>query len=191
MSLSKPVYTFLGFYLEQLFNNPVRTKSITSCVLATSANLASQRLSGQKEIKLNTLCAYGGFGLLFGGPVPHYFYLMLEKLVSKDVKFRQYLIFLMERLTFAPLYQFLSLYFLARFEGHNHGYAIKNVDKLYWPLLKENWKWLSIATFINFKFVPPMFRVLMMNLVSFFWVIYISQKRQKLRDEQQKKTATS
>lgn len=53
---------------------------------------------------------------MFGGAVPHYFYLMLEKLVSKDVKFRQYLIFLMERLTFAPLYQFLSLYFLARFE---------------------------------------------------------------------------
>lgn len=68
---------------------------------------------------------------------------------------------------------------------------MKNVEKLYWPLLKENWKWLSIAAFINFKFIPPMFRVLMMNFVSFFWVIYISQKRQKIKDEQQKKTATS
>lgn len=77
------------------------------------------------------------------------------------------------------------------FQGYNHGYAIKNVEKLYWPLLRENWKWLSIATFINFKFIPPMFRVLMMNLVSFFWVIYISQKRQKMKDDQQRKKTDS
>lgn len=95
-----------------------------SCVLATSANVASQRLSGQKDLKLNTVVAYGGFGLLFGGPVPHYFYMMLEKLISKDVKFRQYLIFLMERLTFAPFYQFLSLYFLARFEVRIYCYLL-------------------------------------------------------------------
>ena len=32
MSLSKPVYNFLGFYFQQLHTNPVITKSITRLV---------------------------------------------------------------------------------------------------------------------------------------------------------------
>jgi len=35
MSLSKPVYNFLGFYFQQLHTNPVVTKSITRLVSKT------------------------------------------------------------------------------------------------------------------------------------------------------------
>lgn len=30
MSLSRPIYSLLGVYFEQLFNHPVRTKSLTA-----------------------------------------------------------------------------------------------------------------------------------------------------------------
>lgn len=76
MALTKPVYNFLGFYFENLHSHPLLTKSITSAILSAGANYISQRLSSSStdEVDLNSLAAYGLFGLVFGGTVPHYFY---------------------------------------------------------------------------------------------------------------------
>lgn len=94
--------------------------------------------------------------LIFGGSFPHYFYKYVEEFLQNAGKAKQMYLFLIERLVFAPVYQALSLYFLSRFEGNNHDFALKNLCKLYWPLLTTNWKYLSLLVFINVKFVPPM-----------------------------------
>lgn len=88
--------------------------------------------------------------------MPHYFYAFLEKVLDQDLKFRKFLQFAMERLLFAPIFQGVSLYSLARFEGKNHEEAVKNLTKLYIPVLTANWKYLSLFTLINFTVVPPM-----------------------------------
>ncbi|XP_037818265.1 peroxisomal membrane protein 2 [Lucilia sericata] len=184
MSLSRPVYSLLGVYLEQLFNHPVRTKSITASALAASANYTSQRMSGQKNVNQKSVVAYALFGLLFGGSVPHYFYQTVERLFHQDVKFRKFFQFISERLIYAPFYQVLSLYFLSRFEMNSHQVAMANLEKLYWPLLKANWQYLSLAVFLNMYYVPPMFRTITMSLVSFIWVVYIAHKRRRFQEKQ-------
>lgn len=88
--------------------------------------------------------------------MPHYFYGFLESFLDQDLKFRKFLQFAMERLMFAPIFQGVSLYTLARFEGKNHNEATQNLMKLYIPVLTANWKYLSLFTLINFTVVPPM-----------------------------------
>jgi len=183
MSLSKPIYSLLGAYLEQLFNHPLRTKSITSSFLAASANYTAQRIGGQKKINKDSLFAYGLFGLIFGGSVPHYFYQTVERLFSEDLRFRKLYQFLSERLVFAPLYQLLSLYFLSRFEWNSHNVAVTNLEKMYWSLLSANWQYLSIFIFLNMFYVPPMLRSLFMSSVSFAWIVYIAIKRRRLQEQ--------
>lgn len=51
-----------------------------------SANYTSQKLSGNKSIKTESLFAYGLYGLVFGGPLPHYFYKMIER-ITPDNRF--------------------------------------------------------------------------------------------------------
>ncbi|XP_067642674.1 peroxisomal membrane protein 2 [Eurosta solidaginis] len=184
MSLSKPIYSLLGVYLEQLFNHPVRTKSITSSVLAASANYTSQRIAGYKKINQESVIAYALFGFIFGGSVPHYFYQTVERLFKRDMKFRRFFQFLTERLIFAPFYQLLSLYFLSIFEMNSHEVAVANLQKLYWPLLKANWQYLSIPVLLNMSYVPPMLRTITMSIVSFIWVVYIARKRRRLQERQ-------
>jgi len=183
MALSRPIYNLLGIYFEQLFNHPLRTKSITSCVIATSANYASQKVGGSKKINKDTLVAYGIYGLIFGGSLPHFFYKYVEEFLKNAGKAKQMYLFLIERLVYAPMSQAVSLYFLSRFEGNSHEFAFKNLCKLYWPLLTTNWKYLSLLVFINVKFVPPMLRVLVGNLIGFFWVIFVANKRRKAAAE--------
>ncbi|XP_055843670.1 peroxisomal membrane protein 2 [Episyrphus balteatus] len=191
MALSKPIYTILGAYLEQLFNHPIRTKSITSAVLATSANYTSQRIAGNKTISQKALLAYGSFGLLFGGTVPHFFYQMVEKIFPHKMPLRKILVFLAERLIFAPFYQALSLYFLSRFEGNTHEHAVQNLTKLYEKLLKTNWIYLSIPVFLNMNYVPPIIRTLTFNMISFVWVIYLAGVRRRFELKKKSDEATT
>lgn len=183
MSLSKPIYNVLGFYFQQLHTNPVRTKSITSCVIATLGNLTSQYLAGVKVINQDSLIAYGVFGLLFGGSVPHYFYSALDRYISDDVALAPLKQLILERLVFMPLFQILALYVLPRLEGKSQQQSAKQLSQLYWPVVISNWKWISLLQFINFTFVHPVLRVFVTNLIGFVWVVYVARKRRQARDQ--------
>lgn len=101
-------------------------------------------------------CSPRCVSLIFGGTLPHYFYQHVERLVAGAGGAKRFYLFLIERLAYAPLYQALSLYFLARFEGNGHDYALANLFDLYWPLLKANWRYLSLMVYINVMYIPPM-----------------------------------
>ncbi|XP_076292320.1 peroxisomal membrane protein 2 [Lasioglossum baleicum] len=177
MALSKPMDLILQLtsgYFERLYTNPVKTKAITSCVIASLGNLLSQKIAGAKVINGDSLLAYGLFGLFFGGPVPHYFYKYIHPFARSPLA-----LLLIERCLYTPLYQALTLYMLALFEGNSHKDAVKQAKNLYWPVLNANLKYLTLLQFINLKYVPPMLRVLVVNLIGFFWVIYLAQKRSR------------
>ncbi|XP_078045704.1 peroxisomal membrane protein 2 [Augochlora pura] len=182
MALSRPMdllLQFTGTYLERLYTSPVKTKAITSCILASLGNIVSQKISGAKYVNGDSVLVYGLFGLLFGGPIPHYFYQFIHPFVRNPL-----LLLLIERCLYTPCYQALTLYVLALFEGNTSNDAMKQMKKLYWPLLSANLKYLTLLQFINFKYVPPMLRVLFINLVGSMWVIYLAQQRAR---EQKKK----
>ncbi|EFA09673.1 peroxisomal membrane protein 2 [Tribolium castaneum] len=179
MVLSKPLFNALGFYFEQLFNHPIRTKAITCCVIATAGNYASQCISGNKVLNQHSLLAYGIFGLLFGGTIPHYFYAWLERVVPEEAAFPIAKKLFLERLIYSPLYQAFTLYVLARLEGKSHEGALDQLQSLYWSVLSSSWKYLTVIHLLNLSVVPPMLRVFIINLVGFFWTIYIANKRRQ------------
>ncbi|CAA9995932.1 unnamed protein product [Nesidiocoris tenuis] len=160
MSLSKSVqraaFGFLTDYLQAIYLRPLRTKAYTSCVIATLGNLSSQRIAGNKSIDWNSVRAFALFGLLFGGTVPHYFFMLLEKCVGKNSANPVLVKLAIERLMYAPCYQVLSLYMLARFEGKDHDEASNQLSKLYWQVLRTNWMFLSMFQLLNLWLVPPM-----------------------------------
>ncbi|CAL1688762.1 unnamed protein product [Lasius platythorax] len=181
MSLSKPtniVYGLIGAYLQRLYTSPLKTKAITSCIIAALGNVVSQKLSGARQLNEDSVLAFALFGLFFGGPVPHYFHTYVPLLVRHPLG-----ILLIERLIYMPCFQALALYMLAIFEGKPHRVASSQMQKLYLPTLMANLKYLTLFQYINIKYVPPMLRVLMVNLVGFAWVIYLANKRAKASKE--------
>ncbi|XP_063702844.1 PXMP2/4 family protein 3 [Culicoides brevitarsis] len=175
MALSKPIYNLLGIYFEKLYTNPVLTKSLTAATLSLGANYIAQRISGD-DLDYNSLVAYGAFGLVFGGTCPHYFYSFIEK-VTKNMKNRKMMQFLMQRFMYTPIFTVISLYFLSLFEGATPDQAQRKMLALYKKVLTANWTYLTIPVYVNFKYVHPMMRVLVTNLIGVFWTIYLAQKR--------------
>ncbi|XP_057670796.1 peroxisomal membrane protein 2 isoform X2 [Diorhabda carinulata] len=179
MILSKPILNALSFYFGQLFEHPLRTKAITCSVIATAGNYASQKLSGDKTLNHHSLLAYGLYGLIFGGTIPHYFYNFLERTISEEASFAVIKKLLIERLVYSPLYQAFTLYVLARLEGKDHKTAMHQLQDLYWLVLSSSWKYLTIIHLINLSFVPPVMRVFITNIMGFFWTIYLANKRRQ------------
>lgn len=179
MSLSKPIMNLIATYLQNLYLHPIKTKAITSCIVGTAGSVASQLVAGE-SLRLDPVLAFGLYGLAFGGTIPHYFYEFLERLFPEDlIAFPLAKKLLFERLIFAPLMQAFSLYTLARFEGKNHSAALKQLKALYLTVLEANWKWLTLFQVINLAFIPPMLRVLFMNLVGFGWAMFLATKRRQ------------
>lgn len=56
------------------------------------------------------------FRLLFGGSLPHYFYGIMEKILTSRKGLKQILFFTTERLIYTPMFQAISLYSLAILE---------------------------------------------------------------------------
>lgn len=177
----------LGAYMGQLHENPIKTKSISSCVIALLGNLASQYMSGARVINQDSLIAFGLFGLIFGGTCPHFFYMLMDKVLTEETSNLYLKQLLMERLLYTPLFQALVLYMLARLEGKSQKESKQQLVQMYWPVLKTNWIWLTVAQYLNLRVVPPMLRVLVVNLIGFFWVIFLANKRRKAQQAKDKR----
>ncbi|KAI4491835.1 PREDICTED: peroxisomal membrane protein 2 [Polistes canadensis] len=177
MAFSKPteiIFNLTSVYFRYLYTNPIKTKAIASCIINALGNLIQQKLSGNKFIDEDKLIAFGLFGLLLGGTVPHFFYSYTSFLVKNPLT-----LLLIERLIYTPCFQALTLYALARLEGKSHKASKKQLNKLYWPVLLANLKYLTLLQYVNIKYVPLLLRTLIIDLINFMWSIYLSNKFEK------------
>ncbi|XP_015174759.1 PREDICTED: peroxisomal membrane protein 2 isoform X2 [Polistes dominula] len=186
MAFSKPteiIFNLTSVYFRYLYTNPIKTKAIASCIINALGNLIQQKLSGNKFVDEDKLIAFGLFGLLLGGTVPHFFYSYTSFLVKNPLT-----LLLMERLIYTPCFQALTLYALARLEGKSHKDSKQQLNKLYWPVLLANLKYVTLLQYINVKYVPIMLRTLILDLISFIWSIYLTNKCEKVAAAGDKKS---
>ncbi|EEB20094.1 ABC transporter, putative [Pediculus humanus corporis] len=167
--LSKPynvTFQLIASYLSQLYINPIRTKSMTSCFLAGLANYMSQKIIHGKLANEDTFLAFLIFGLLFGGSIPHYFYKVISNHLLINSKNPLLQLFLIERIFFMPAFSFFSLYIISRLEKKSHEKSLESAIIAFPSVVKTNLKYLSLLQFINIYFVPPVLRVLVTNLIE-------------------------
>ncbi|NP_001006885.1 peroxisomal membrane protein 2 [Xenopus tropicalis] len=171
-------------YLQLLHSRPVLTKALTSAILSALGNILSQTIQKWRKeqkhpqnVDLRGPLRFAVYGLLFTGPLSHYFYLLLEQLVPSSAPLAGLQRLLIERLIIAPA--FLLLFFLVMnlLEGKNFTKLNQKLKSSYWQALKLNWKVWTPFQFININYVPVQFRVLFANLVAFFWYAYLSSTR--------------
>ncbi|GMH74313.1 hypothetical protein TrRE_jg2483, partial [Triparma retinervis] len=74
----------------------------------------------------------------------------------------------------APIFTVLIFLFLGLLEGKSVKKIKGQLDETYVDTMVANWKLWIPATVVNIAFCPPLFRVLFLNCVFFFWSIYLS-----------------
>mmetsp|Transcript_54274 Transcript_54274/g.131689 ORF Transcript_54274/g.131689 Transcript_54274/m.131689 type:complete len:275 (-) Transcript_54274:192-1016(-) len=183
-------------YNEALEAQPLLVKSLTAGVLLGAADLAGQAVqqvtasaaAGDDEeaksasIDFARTARFAFFGLVLQAPWNHAYYSFLDGAIpptedpwttTTAVKT------VIDQFVQAPIFTVLIFAFLGFLEGKNAEQIKSQLEDDYADTMVANWKLWVPATVINLAFVPPILRVLYLNVVFFFWSIFLSLKLNK------------
>ncbi|KAK7862093.1 hypothetical protein R5R35_011506 [Gryllus longicercus] len=177
MALSKPIYSILGLYFEQLHSHSLRTRSISSSLVAVLGNVTSQYLSGVQRIDYDSVLSFGVYGLLFGSTLPNVFYRVIVRFIP-DITIRKNIFkqLLVERLLYTPLFIAVCLYVISRLQGLTSDQAVRRLMRHYLTALKTNWLWFTILQYAVLRYGPPILQVPLANIVEYVWYTYLAHK---------------
>lgn len=203
-------------YRKSLVEHPLLTKAVTSSVLMTFSDAVVQHLesrcsfqekSASPAVKLvnDNLTEKGRkrtfhhsflrsrqsllTGLIWSGPIAHYWYEFLEKLVNNPIVpvptipvVRLATRIILDAILFSPftLAGFFTISTLA-IGGTWFDIRYKLEVKWYRALVAA-WSFWPIVNVVNFSLVPLMFRVLFANFMSLLWTGYLSYENNRMKN---------
>merc|ERR1712113_277008 len=157
-------------------------KSVTASVILGAADYTGQKLEivnneEKKEIDVSRVARFAIFGLVLQAPWNHFYYLALDGAIPPmpeplsptniaKVGFDQFVQ--------APIFTAIIFIFLGLLEGLTKDDIQHKLEIDWWPTMQANWKLWIPATAVNIALVPPVLRVLYINIVFFFWSIFLS-----------------
>lgn len=119
------------------------------------------------------LAAMTSLGLFIVGPVLHYWYGFLNRVIKTPGTKGAVMRLAMDQFIFAPIFIAFTFAYLLLLEG-NASQIHQKLQSDWTPTLIANWKLWIPFQFCNFMFVPPILQVLFSNVVGLVWNIYIS-----------------
>jgi peroxisomal membrane protein 2 len=163
-------------YVLQLQKHPLRTKALTAATLSLISDIVSQKLSGIKKLQLRRIILKVLFGFAYLGPVGHFYHILLDKLFKgkKDSKTVAQKV-VVDQLTISPLNNVLfMLYFGLAIEGRPWS-QVKSKIKTELPKVQSAaWTIGPVLGWVNHRYVPLQFRVVVQSLFAFFWGIFLN-----------------
>lgn len=148
----------------------------TSTVIAVLGDGACQIFiegSGLSGYSLERAMQIGAMGCILIGPVLHFWYGFLWRLLPRNDALTIVKRLVVDQLLFAPVAVASSLSFLAAAQGQAADIPRRLKEQVPGAVL-NNWKLWPAAQAINFSLVPVPHQVLFANAVSVFWNGYLS-----------------
>lgn len=165
-------------YLNQLQLHPLRTKAITSAVLAGLSDAVAQKISGAKKLQLRRVLLFMLYGFAYSGPFGHFFHKLMDKIfkgkkgnetVAKKV--------ILEQITSSPWNNFLfMMYYGLIIEGRPWSTVTNKVKKDYASVQSTAWKFWPIVGWVNYQYIPLHLRVVFQSFVASCWAIFLNLK---------------
>ena len=164
-------------------------KSVTAGVILGAADLAGQSIqratSEEAEgdgLDIGRFLRFAFFGFILQAPWNHFYYLLLDgALPPTEDPFTTTtgIKVVIDQFVQAPIFTVLIFGFLGLLEGKSVDDIKLQLEEDYTDTMVANWKLWVPATVVNIAFCPPILRVLFLNVVFFFWSIFLSLKLNK------------
>merc|ERR1719261_2359898 len=176
-------------YNAALDSQPLLTKSLTACLLLSGADCAAQVIEREADagIDFARVLRFAIFGLVLQAPWNHFYYLLLDGAIPPTpdpVSATNLAKVGIDQFLQAPVFTAIIFVFLGALEGQDRLAIERKLSADWWPTMKANWRLWIPATAVNIGLVPPPLRVLYINIVFFFWAIYLSSTANRAAPEE-------
>ncbi|KAL7548485.1 hypothetical protein ACHAWF_011767 [Thalassiosira exigua] len=187
-------------YLSALEADPLLVKSVTAGVILGAADLSGQAIqqaiaasdadgdesaSGGGGVDFARFARFAFFGFVLQAPWNHFYYLLLDGALpptEDPLTATTGIKVVIDQFIQAPIFTVLIFGFLGFLEGKTTEEIKQQLDEDYVDTMLANWKLWVPATAVNIAFCPPILRVLFLNVVFFFWSIFLSLKLNKAEE---------
>jgi len=173
-------------YNLSLVSYPLLTKACTSGSIMLLSDILAQKLSESSSKSIDWIRAskLALLGLIFLGPVGHFWYNFLDYL-SKSVTIPVLVMKISaDQLLLTPIVNacifFYTEFVRSAFTKEANSLSIrisngiKNVQQNLWNAMLCSWKLWPMIHIITFKFIPVSLRVLYVNIISLGWLTFMS-----------------
>eukprot|EP01117_Protostelium_nocturnum_P006617 TRINITY_DN2381_c0_g2_i1.p1 TRINITY_DN2381_c0_g2~~TRINITY_DN2381_c0_g2_i1.p1 ORF type:complete len:287 (+),score=101.13 TRINITY_DN2381_c0_g2_i1:185-1045(+) len=161
-------------YNAHLEKHPLMNKVLTFCVLMAAGDIVAQLTNDEEDFDWKRFGRMVGLAAVFSAPILHIYFKFLDKAVVGTGSAQVLKKLAIDQFAFAPINLLGFMALLGYLEKFDFEAVKEKIAKDYWPTLKANWVLWPAANFINFKLVPPHYRLLYVSVVAFFWNIYFS-----------------
>ncbi|KAJ9551977.1 hypothetical protein OSB04_016022 [Centaurea solstitialis] len=172
---------FVGWYLGMIKTRPVLTKSITSALIYTAADLTSQTMpqsssSSSSEAGYDVIrtCRMAGYGLIILGPTLHLWFNFVSRMLPKRDLTSTFKKMFMGQAIFGPIMTAVFFSVNAALQGESAEEIMARLKRDMVPTMINNVLYWPICDFITFRFVPVHLQPLVSNAFSYVWTIYIT-----------------
>lgn len=173
-------------YNVALETDPLITKSITAGVILGAADVAGQALENkdssdgeESSFDVARAARFAFFGFILQAPWNHFYYSLLDGALpptedpfTSTTAIKTFI----DQFIQAPIFTVLIFAFLGFLEGKSAEQIKSQLENDYTDTMLANWKLWVPATVVNIAFCPPILRVLFLNVIFFFWSIFLSLK---------------
>lgn len=163
-------------YLYLLQKYPLRTKCITSGLLAGSSDCLAQKIAGAKSLNYKRALFMLLYGFIYGGPFGHYFHKLMDRIFAGRKKDGTTILkkVVLEQVTSNPFNNVLYMCYIGIMLEGRTWTSLKNKVLSDYPGVQLNaWRFWPIVSLINYKYMPLNLRPLFANLAAVCWANYL------------------
>ncbi|KAF8406226.1 hypothetical protein HHK36_008311 [Tetracentron sinense] len=169
---------FIGWYLGMIECRPVLTKSITSALIYTLADLSSQLIT-QPSLKsfdsIRTL-RMAGYGMLILGPSLHFWFNFISRVLPKRDILTTFKKIFVGQTVYGPVMTTVFFSMNAGAQGENGADIVARLKRDMLPTMLSGLMYWPACDFVTFKFIPVHLQPLVSNSFSYLWTIYMTYK---------------
>ncbi|XP_061373913.1 uncharacterized protein LOC133316205 [Gastrolobium bilobum] len=167
---------FVGWYLGMIKSWPILTKSVTSALIYTAADLSSQTIVRQSSEPFDFIrtLRMAGYGMIILGPSLHFWFNFMSKLFPRRDLFSTLKKMVMGQTLYGPAMTVLFFSLNARLQGENGTQIVARLKRDLLPTMLNGIMYWPICDFITFRFIPVHLQPLVSNSFSYLWTVYMT-----------------
>ncbi|KAK9056632.1 hypothetical protein SSX86_023994 [Deinandra increscens subsp. villosa] len=166
----------VGWYLGMIKTRPILTKSITSALIYTAADLSSQTIAGSSREPYDIVrtIRMAGYGMIILGPSLHYWFNFVSRLFPKRDLVATFKKMFMGQAIFGPIMTVVFFSVNAGLQGESGSEIVARLKRDLIPTLINGVMYWPLCDFITFRFIPVHLQPLVSNGFSYIWTVYMT-----------------
>ncbi|KAL0384332.1 UNVERIFIED_CONTAM: hypothetical protein Sradi_2827500 [Sesamum radiatum] len=155
-SSSPHKFGLVGWYLGMLKARPISTKSITSALIYTAADVSSQTIVGEssEQYDLIRTLRMAGYGMLILGPSVHYWYNFMSTVFPKRDLLSTLKKMALGQTLYGPTMTVIFFSVNAALQGESGSEIIARLKRDLLPTMINGIMYWPLCDFVTFKFIP-------------------------------------